>query len=258
MPEKTEYAPGTPTWVDLATTDADAAGTFYSTLFGWRAEPVPGPDAGGYTMFTLNGRLVAAMAPMAGPDHPPAWTTYISTDDADKTVEIAEAAGAKVLQPPMDVMGAGRMAIFADPTGAVIALWQPGEHRGAQLVDEPGTFTWTELSTRDTAAAETFYTTTFGWTAESSDAGGMAYTEYKVGDLSVAGMMAPGPDQPAGTPAYWMPYFAVADPDKAAGEASALGGTTLAGPMDFPGGRLAILRDPQGAVFGVLRLTPKP
>lgn len=257
MPEKTEYAPGTPSWVDLATTDTDAAGTFYSTLFGWRAEPVPDPDAGGYTMFTLNGRMVGAMAPMAGAEHPPAWTTYVSTDDVDKTVEIAESAGGKVLQPPMDVMGAGRMAILADPTGAVIALWQPGEHKGAQLVDEPGAFTWTELSTRDTAAAEAFYTTAFGWTAETSSMGDVAYTEYKLGDTSVAGMMAPGPDVPPQVPAYWMPYFAVTDPDKTAAEAAALGAATLAPPMDFPGGRFAVLRDPQGATFGVLRLTPK-
>ena len=257
MPEKTDFAPGTPSWVDLATTDADAAGTFYSTLFGWRAEPVPDPDAGGYTMFTLNGRMIGAMAPMAGPDHPPAWTTYVTTDDADKTVEIAESAGAKVLQAPMDVMGAGRMAIFADPTGAVIALWQPGEHKGAQLVDDPGTFTWTELTTRDTAAAEQFYTTVFGWTAETSAGGGMPYTEFKLGETSVAGMMAAPADLPPQVPAYWMPYFAVLDPDKTAAEATALGGSAMVGPTDFPGGRFVILRDPQGAVFGALRLTPK-
>jgi predicted enzyme related to lactoylglutathione lyase len=236
MPEKTEYAPGTPSWVDLATPDVDKAGTFYATLFGWTAEPVPMPDAGGYVMFTLNGKYVAAMAPIEHGERPPAWTTYVSTDDADKTAELAQTAG---------------------PTGAAFAVWQPNQHPGAGLVDDPGTFTWAELSSRDTAAATRFYPEVFGWTAETSDGGGMQYTEFKLGDSSVAGMMEMNPMVPAEVPSYWMPYFAVVDVDKSAGEATALGAEALLPPSDFPGGRFAVIRDPQGAAFGLLRLSPK-
>jgi predicted enzyme related to lactoylglutathione lyase len=257
MPEKTEYAPGTPSWVDLATPDVDRAGTFYATLFGWTAEPVPMPDAGGYVMFTLNGKYVAAMSPIEHGERPPAWTTYVSTDDADKTAELAQTAGGSVLMPPMDVFDSGRMAVLADPTGAAFAVWQPNQHPGAGLVDDPGTFTWTELSSRDTAAAARFYPEVFGWTAETSDGGGMQYTEFKLGDSSVAGMMEMNPMVPAEVPSYWMPYFAVVDVDKSAGEATALGAEALLPPSDFPGGRFAVIRDPQGATFGLLRLTPK-
>lgn len=254
MPEKTEHAPGTPSWVDLSTSDTDAAGTFYATLFGWVAEPVPDPAAGGYTMFTLNGRNVGAMAPSQDPSRPPAWTTYVCTDDVDKSLERAENAGGSVVMPGLDVMGAGRMGVLADPAGAVIALWQPGEHKGADVVDEPTAFTWTELSSTDPERAKAFYPEVFGWTSETSDMGEMAYTEFKLGETSVAGMMA---SQAPGMPSYWMPYFAVVDPDRTASEAEALGGGVVVPATDFPGGRFAILRDPQGAVFGALRLTPK-
>lgn len=258
MPQKTEYAPGLPAWVDLATPDPAAAGTFYGQLFGWKAEPVADDDsAGGYTMLTLDGRNVGALAPLHQPGQPTAWTTHIATDDVDKTVEIAQSAGGTVITPAMDVFTSGRLAVIADPTGAAIALWQAGDHHGADVVDEPGAFAWAELNSRDTAAAERFYTEVFGWTAETSSMGEMAYTEFKLGDTSVAGMMAINPQMPAEIPSYWMPYFAVTDPDKTAREAAALGAKTMVEPQDFPGGRFSILTDPQGAMFGVLRLTPK-
>jgi predicted enzyme related to lactoylglutathione lyase len=178
MPERTDFAAGTPCWVDLGTTDAEAAGTFYATIFGWTAEPVPGPDAGGYTMLSLDGRLVGALAPTAGADRPSAWQTYVRVDDADKTVEVATAAGGSVLLEPMDIVGAGRMAVLADPAGATIAVWQPAEHRGFAVTDDPGTYSWTELSTRDTEGAIAFYGEVFGWGHETSDALGMPYTEF--------------------------------------------------------------------------------
>lgn len=254
MPEKTEYQPGTPCWVDLATTDVDAAATFYTTLFGWQTEPIPDPAAGGYVMLTMNGRYVGALAPLGERQQPPAWTTHISTDNADKLVELAEGAGGTTVAPPMDVFDSGRLAVIADPTGAVVALWQPNKHIGASIVDEPNTLAWTELSSRDVEGAKRFYPEVFGWTAQTSDAGGMEYTEFKVGDQSVAGLMAMSPMVPAEVPSYWMPYFAVTDVDKVTGEATALGATALVEPMDFPGGRFAVIRDPQGATFGLLRL----
>ena len=250
MPERSEYVPGTPCWVDLGTTDAEAAATFYATIFGWTAEPVPDPDAGGYTMLFLDGRNVAALAPTATADRPPHWQTYVRVEDADKTAEIATAAGATLLLPPTEVFGAGRMTVLADPAGATIAAWQPGEHKGADVTDDPNTFTWTELSTSDPDGAIAFYGEVFGWGHETSDALGAPYTEFKVGERSVAGMMAAEP----GAPTAWMPYFEVTDPPRTAAEAAALGGEAVVEPMPIPTvGTFAILRDPQGAAFGVIR-----
>jgi predicted enzyme related to lactoylglutathione lyase len=255
MPERTEFATGEFSWTDLTTTDTDAASTFYTTVFGWVAEPVPMPDAGGYTMFTLNGRHVAGLSPkMDGDPGPNRWTVYVNVDDLDKTVEVAQSSGATVLLPGMDVFTSGRMAILADPAGAAVALWQPQEHKGAGVSDEPGALTWTELTTSDVDGAKTFYSDVFGWGAETSDGGGMQYTEFKLGDRSVAGLMAKPADMPAEVPSFWMPYFQSTDPDKTAGEATALGGTLIAGPMDIPGGgRFAVLSDPQGSMFGLYR-----
>jgi predicted enzyme related to lactoylglutathione lyase len=254
MPERSEFVQGTPCWADLATTDAEAAATFYATIFGWTAEPVPDPAAGGYTMLYLDGRNVAALAPTAGADRPPAWQTYVRVDDADKTAELVTTAGGTVLMPPMDVFGSGRMAVFADPTGAAVAVWQPAEHTGFAVTDEPNTYTWTELATRDPEGAIAFYADVFGWGHETSESMGMAYTEFKVGDRSIAGMMAMDENIPADVPSYWMPYFEVTDPARTTAEASALGAQTFAEPMEIPTvGTFAILRDPQGATFGVIR-----
>jgi hypothetical protein len=254
MADTPDYPPGTPAWVDLSTSDVDAAATFYGTLFAWRAEPVPDPDAGGYTMITLDGRNIGAMAPLDAPGRPPAWMTYISVEDADKTAALAEQAGGTVVMEPLDVLGAGRMAVLADPGGAAIALWQPAEHKGMDVTDVPGAYCWTELSTRDTDAAVEFYGAVFGWRAETGDMEAMPYTEFKNGDRSVAGMMTMPDEMPADVPPFWMPYFEVTDPDQTTTEAAALGGEVVAPPMDIPEvGRFAVLRDPQGALFGVIR-----
>lgn len=256
MPQKSEYVPGTPCWADLATPDVDASGTFYSSLFGWETEKVDDPNAGGYTMLKLDGKFVAALGPVQNPGQPTAWTIYLATDDADKTVEVAQSAGATVLMAPMDVMDAGRMAILADPAGAAIALWQANTMHGFDVVDEANTFGWAELSTRDTAKSETFYSEVFGWTPKTSDApGGMRYTEFKVGDSSVAGMMAMNPQVPAAVPSYWMPYFQVAGIEAAYAKATSLGAQTVVAVEAMPQLKFAILRDPQGATFGLLEMT---
>jgi predicted enzyme related to lactoylglutathione lyase len=257
MPEMTEYPPGTPCWVDLATDDIAASGTFYSTLFGWDVDPIDDPNAGGYTMLVKDGKQVAALGPKQDPSQPTAWTIYVSTDDADKTAEVVQSAGGTVIVAPFDVMGAGKMAILADPAGGVVALWQGATMPGAGVVDEPGSFSWAELNSRDTAKAEAFYSEVFGWTAVTSDAGGMRYTEFKAGDKSVAGMMAVNPGTPAEVPSYWMPYFEAADIDAKFGEATALGAATMVEPQSMPQLRFAILRDPQGAMFGLLQMDRK-
>lgn len=255
MPERTDYAPGEPAWVDLTTDDAGAAVTFYRTIFGWDDEPVDAPDAGGYTMLSLGGRHVGALVPrMAGDPAPPRWTVYVNVPDLDAALESVGGAGGQVLMPALDVLTAGRMALISDPGGAVLALWQADQHPGAAVMDEPGALTWVELSTDDTAAAQAFYGEVFGWTAETSDGGGLPYTEFALGDKRVAGMMPKAPGMPADVPPYWMPYFQVTDPDKVAGEVTALGGTIIAPPDEIPsGGRYAVLTDPQGAFFGLYR-----
>jgi uncharacterized protein len=252
MPEMTEYPPGTPCWVDLSTDDVAASGTFYATLFGWEVDAIDDPDAGGYTMLVKDGKQVAALGPKQDPSQPTAWTIYVSTDDADKTAEVVQSAGGTVILAPFDVLRAGRMAIVADPAGGVIALWQATGMKGAGIVDEPGSFSWAELNSRDTAKAEAF-----GWTATTSEMGDMRYTEFKSGDKSVAGMMAVNPGMPAEVPSYWMPYFEAADIDAKFGEATALGAATMVEPQSMPQLKFAILRDPQGATFGLLQMDRK-
>ncbi|HVF03636.1 MAG TPA: VOC family protein [Frankiaceae bacterium] len=251
MPERASYTPGEFAWADLTTTDVPAAATFYGTLFGWQAEELTEPGAGGYTMLTLDGRQVAAVAPKMGEDPGPSrWSVYVASDDLEKTLELVTASGGTPLMPPLDIFDAGRMAMAADPAGAVIALWQAGTHHGAQLVDEPGALTWVELATTDVAGAKAFYQAVFGWGLD--EAGGGDYTEFTFGGKSVAGMMPKSPDMPADLPPYWMPYFQ-SDPDRLAGEITALGGTLLVPPADVPGagGRFTVATDPQGAVFGI-------
>jgi predicted enzyme related to lactoylglutathione lyase len=254
MPEMTAYSDGVPSWTDLASPDMEASKAFYTALFGWEVETSPAPEAGGYTLPTLRGKQVAGMGPVMGPDQPPAWMTYINESDADGTVKRATDAGGTVIVPPMDVMDQGRMAILADPTGAVIGVWQPGLHTGAQLVNEPGTYCWSELATRDPERAKAFYAAAFGWEASSEPMGPMQYTEFKVGGQSIAGMFPIGGTMPADMPSYWGVYFAVADCDATVAVATSLGANIVTAAMDIPIGRFAGLRDPQGAYFSVIQL----
>jgi predicted enzyme related to lactoylglutathione lyase len=256
MPEKTEYAAGMPSWTDLTTNDVDASATFYGTLFGWVADRIDDPAAGGYTMLSHNGRTVAALGPLQSPEQPTRWQCYVSVDDVDKTCEIAQSAGGTVAVPAMDVLDAGRMAVLQDPTGAFISAWQAGTMKGAALMDEPVSLSWIELSTRDPEQAKAFYAEVFGWGEHTSD-GEMPYTEFKVGDTSVAGMMRTPDEMPAEVPAYWMPYFQVADIERTTREAGALGANVMVPPSPIPGERMlfAVLADPAGAAFGLLQNT---
>jgi predicted enzyme related to lactoylglutathione lyase len=192
-----------------------------------------------------------------GPQMDPAgswWTTYITVDDADAIAKVIEAAGGSVLMEPMDVMTVGRMGIFADPVGAGFAVWQPLDHIGAGIVNEPGTFTWSELSSRDTAAAAAFYEQVFGWTAKANDMGGMTYTEFHLGDNAIAGMMPTPESTPESVPSNWLVYFAVADCDASVAKIESLGGAIVAPAMDLPVGRFAVASDVGGAIFGVIQM----
>jgi len=253
MAEFDSYPAGTPSWVDLATPDTNASRAFYSAIFGWEVNDL-GPDSGGYSMFTKGGKQVAGVGPLTAEGQPAAWTTYVSVDDSGSTLAAVKDAGGTANVEPMDIMDVGRMAIFTDPGGAVIATWQPKSHKGADLANESGAFCWNELQTRDTEGAKAFYAKVFGWGADTSEMGGMKYTEWKRGDASVGGMMEMPEEIPEGTPAFWLVYFGVDDTDAAVARATGLGAMVLAEPTDIPAGRFAVISDPTGAGFGIIKL----
>ncbi|MGE0795496.1 MAG: VOC family protein [Acidimicrobiia bacterium] len=248
--EITEYAPGTPTWIDLGAPDIEKAAAFYGALFGWTAEELgPVEETGGYRNFTYRGKAVAGLGPAQNPG-PPYWTSYFAVTDADDSVARAKELGGACFVEPMDIPGQGRMAVLADPTGAAFSLWQADAHHGAGLVNEPNTWCWNELSTRDLPKATAFYRDLFG--AELG--GGDAYVELQVGGRSVAGMM-PMPEMvPDAVPPYWLVYIAVDDCEAAVAKAEGLGATLVTGPMDVPVGRFAVLSDDQGAMFAVIKM----
>ncbi len=251
MPNVDDHTPLTPGWIDIGT-DVDGAKAFYSGLFGWDtqdAEPVE--ESGGYGFFTQGGRMIAGYGPQQNPG-PPFWSMYVIVPDAEAIAANVAGAGGAVVMPPMDVMGQGHMAIFTDAGGAFFSVWQPGLHRGAQVVRDVGSFTWTELDTRDVEGAKAFYGAVFGWGAEASTGGGMPYTEFKLGEESISGMMDMPPGVPEQVPAYWLVYLQVADVDASVVKAQELGASVTAPATDFPGGRFAVLSDPQGAMFGVM------
>jgi predicted enzyme related to lactoylglutathione lyase len=261
MTERDTYAPGTPSWVDLGSPDPDASAAFYSQLFGWEVSEPGGPDTGGYRMGMLRDRPVAGIGTATAAGAPPWWTTYVSVDDADAAARAVEEAGGKVLVPPMDVMTAGRMAVFSDPGGATISVWQPGDHHGAGIVNEPGSLTWNELMARDLETAKTFYNKVFGWKAEDVPMGeGTTYTTWKLAgkEDSIGGAMAMvGDEWPAELPDHWMVYYSVADCDVSAAKAEQLGGKIFHPPTDIPGvGRFAICEGPHGEKFSIIANPP--
>jgi uncharacterized protein len=257
MPKMTEHAPGTPSWVDLGTPDVEKTVTFYGGLFGWEIpESENAEETGGYRVASSGGKSVAGVMPLMQEGQPPVWSTYVSVEDADATAAKVKEAGGAVFAEPMDVMNLGRMAVFADPTGAAIGIWQPKEMKGAELVNEPVSLCWNELNTRDPDAAASFYSAAFGWSAETGDVGGMQYTTFSIGEgPGVAGMIDLRPlGVPDEVPAHWLAYFAVSDTDAAVAKAAELGGSTMRDPTDIPIGRFAILTDPNGSAFGVIAL----
>jgi predicted enzyme related to lactoylglutathione lyase len=257
MSLRTSYAPGTPSWIDLSSPDVDASAAFYGALFGWTFTPAePVEEAGGYGMFTLDGHRVAGMGPKQDPSMPTVWMTYVTTTDLDATIAKAQAAGGGVHLPAMAVFDAGSMAIVSDVSGGVLALWQPDQHIGAELVNAPGALVWNELNVRDTAGVADFYAAVFGWSADTADmGGGFMYTTWTLPDGARVGGMLEMPDgAPVEVPAYWATYFGVADTDATVEQAVALGAKVIAPAMDIPIGRFAYLMDPPGAVFAVIQM----
>jgi predicted enzyme related to lactoylglutathione lyase len=252
--------PGTFCWPELSTSDQKGAVAYYRALFGWDVNEQPiGPNEV-YTMFQIRGRSVAAAYTMRDEERqhgvPPHWNSYVSVSSADEAVRRAQELGATVIAQPFDVMDAGRMAFLNDPTGATFAVWQPKQHIGTQIQNEPGALCWTELSTRDTKAAEKFYTQLFGWTAKHSSNDGMDYTEFSVQGRPGVGMMSMPPMVPPHVPPFWLPYFQVIDVDATAAKSRQLGGNVTVPPTDIPNtGRFAVLNDSSGSSFAVF--TPK-
>jgi uncharacterized protein len=252
MPEISEFPPGLPSWAELSTPSADESAEFYVGLFGWevREGQEDGDETGGYRMFLKDGKQVAGLMEMQ--EQPPSWNTYISVSDADDVAKRSNDAGGQVLVEPRDVLDLGRMAFLADPTGAPLGVWQAREHKGAELVSEPGATAWHQLNTRDPEKAVDFYHAVLGWDNERVDTGGADYWEWRLGGKSVGGMFRMGGDFPEELPAHWIVYFAVEDADAATEKAKEAGAQVRAEPFDNEAGRFAILTDPHGAAFAVI------
>jgi uncharacterized protein len=274
MSERDGYQHGVPCWVETWQPDADAAVAFYTQLFGWEAEETtpPGSDRRLF-MCTLRGRDVAAIgSPPPVPDHTPVWGTYIWVDNADEIAAKATEAGGSVAVQPFESLDGGRIAILADPAGAVFGVWEPGEHRGAKVVNEPGAWAMSPIHTRDPDGAAAFYRSVFGWEPEAMGGSGgpaiMRLPGFVGGEplqpvpRDVVSVMAPmSSDQfPAEVPSHWSADFWVKDADETAEHADELGGTVIQQPFDIPGigMRQAVLADPQGAAFSITRAPGPP
>jgi predicted enzyme related to lactoylglutathione lyase len=255
MAEVTKHEPGSFAWAELVTSDQKAAKKFYTSLFGWTIleSPMgPGPDDI-YTRLQIGGKDVGALYKMrpeqAAQGVPPNWGTYFTVKSADETAKKVKAAGGNVIAEPFDVMDYGRMAVVQGPEGAMFSIWQAGTHYGFQRVGEDNTAGWTELQTTDAAKSTKFLANVFGWTMKVDP----TYTEFKLGGKSVGGIRPMGGDEPF--PPHWLIYFQLADCDATVARAKSLGGIVLMPAMDLEKvGRFAVLADPQGAAFAVIKL----
>lgn len=251
----TKYPDGVFCWVDLSTPDPEGAKAFYTGLFGWTADDRPIDGGGIYTTMLIDGHTVAGlgeqMPDMKAQGVPAFWTSYVKHDNADEVAARVAEAGGAIMLPPMDVMEEGRMMMAVDPTGAVFGVWQPGNHTGAQIVNSPGALVWNELQTRDVEAAKAFYHHVFGWSNEA-DANG--YIVYAQAGRGQAGCMAIDESWGSEVPPNWSVYFMVEDVDATVARAVDLGGRVVVGPQEAGEmGRFAVISDPQGGVFTVMR-----
>ena len=258
MQETPTYAPGTFCWVELGTSDSEAAKKFYTGLFGWTFDDKPTGPGMGYTMLQQDGKDVGAlyelMPEMKAEGIPPHWLSYASVASADESASKAKELGGTVMKGPFDVMTVGRMAVVQDPTGAVFALWQAGTHRGAGVVNVAGSFCWNELMTTDTKKAGDFYTGLFGWGRDTQNFGPLEYTMFSNNERPAGGMLQITPEM-GPIPPNWVVYFAVDDCDAKTQKVTELGGSVMKPPDDIPNiGRFSIVTDPQGAAFALIKL----
>ncbi len=247
------YPDGVFSWVDLGTTDPEGAKSFYGGLFGWSFLDVPTSSGMVYSMAQLEGYLVCGLGQMdpetQAQGAPPYWTSYVKHDDVDAVTARVGDAGGVVIMPSFDVDDTGRMAIIQDPSGAMVGVWQPGTHIGAQLVNIPNTLSWNELHTRDLEGAKSFYGAIFDWTFETDAQG---YVLVKAQDRIQAGMMTITENM-GEMPPIWAFYFLVEDANESVEKAKELGADVLV-PVMTAGeiGDFSVLKDPQGAVFSII------
>jgi len=249
------HDPGTFCWIELGTSDAAGAKKFYTSLFGWTTNENDMGEMGIYYIFQKNGRDCAAMYQMGEQQKgtPPNWMSYVCVASADDAAEKAKSLGGNVIAGPFDVMDYGRMAVIFDSQGAAFSVWQPKANIGVQVRDETNTLGWNELQARDVGAAKKFYAPLFGWTLKESP----EYSEFHLGARAVGGTLKS--QAPEGVPAFWLPYFMVDDCDATVQKSSAGGGSVHVPPMNIPNvGRFAVLTDPQGASFAVIKLELPP
>jgi predicted enzyme related to lactoylglutathione lyase len=255
MPETTTATASKLSWVELSTPDAAASRDFYSKLFGWDIEVNEDPQYGGYALARIDGADVAGIGPKQSPEAPTAWGLYVGADDVDDLAEKVKVAAGTEIAEPFDVGDQGRMAVFADPTGAVISAWQAARMRNFKS-GEANSLGWAELNSRGLERAIPFYESVFGWTHKTSPFGeGQEYTEFQLDGESIAGALEMMPNVPAEVPSYWSVYFKVDDVDATFQKGIGLGATEMVAPQDYPGGRFAILSDPQGAMFALYKGT---
>lgn len=272
MSERDGYEHGVPCWIAGVFPDPERALAFYTRLFGWEAEDTMPPEAPGrYYLCRLRGdRDVAAIGSERGGGTPAAaaWGTHVWVDSADEATARAREAGGSVLAAPFDLLDAARVAVLADPEGAVFCVWQPGEHRGAQLVNEPGAWSMSALNARDPEKAKAFYGEVFGWESAAMDLGGAEVTMLRLpgyvgGEPQqpvprdvIATLMALDSDASPDAPPHWSVDFWVDDVEASVALVAELGGEVVAPPYEIPGAPLkqAVVADPQGAVFSVTEL----
>ncbi len=248
-----KYPDGVFCWVDLGTTDVEGAKAFYGGLFGWIFEDKPTDVGVPYTMATIDGNSVVGMGPLPPGSQeqgiPPYWSSYVKHDDIDAIAAKITEAGGEIVMPLMDVMTEGRMLIATDPTGAMFGVWEPQDHIGAQVVNAPNSLFWNELQTKNVEAAKAFYASVFGWTHNADESG---YVASAADGRVQAGMMAIQ-EEWGDVPPNWSVYFLVADAETAVAKAHELGGTILRPPFQVGEmGKMAVIQDPQGAVFNVM------
>jgi predicted enzyme related to lactoylglutathione lyase len=236
-------------WHEQVSSEPEQARDFYTRLFDWDTE-VFMPGEADYLMISSSGQNQGGLAKAMEGAPPPHWLSHVRVERLEDTIEKATDAGGKVAAGPFEMGEVGRMAIIADPQGAYISAY---EAKGDRQVPE-GVFVWDELGTTDADGAQRFYEEVFGWTTNDMGPDYGGYRIFNRGETGIAGLMTL-PEQ--SIPPHWQPYVAVEDPDGKAAKAAELGGSVLAEPMDVPDvGRIAVLSDPQGATFGIIKPQP--
>jgi predicted enzyme related to lactoylglutathione lyase len=256
--ERSGYEPGEFCWVDLASSDFDRAKGFYGDLLGWDWEAAgPAEETGGYGFFTLKGKQICGGGPVQAAGQPSAWSSYVKVDDAEESAAKVKEAGGNVLAEPFELPNeSGRMAVCQDAGGAFFCLMEQREHSGAELVNEIGTWSWSNLMTRDLDQAKEFYGAVFGWEATHSDEAPPDVLNWQVEGQrwpeGLGGVMKMGSDMPLDAPPHWQVYFLVPDMDAAIETTTSAGGNLLFGPLELPIAKLAVFTDPQGAAFALM------